>query len=240
MQLSRSKANPFANDNQGGPNVFLHLVGYTLLVLAFIDIANILIPPQFMDPAWELQAIGTLVERIPAPLIGFALIFYGGVAQRRKWEQWSLKPLAIVAIVWGICFLLMIPLGIADSLRIHQKNTLQLTADASLQAVRLNQLELEVNKAPETDLRQLAQRLRLELPSSGASDPNPLRAEVLAQIDQSRSRGKAQLKAMAKEQQQALIKKTVRWLLGALISGFSLIYMGYLMQKSLKFRGGRP
>ncbi len=45
------------------------LVGYGLLVLALFDLIHILIPLQLMNPMWEFQTVGALVERVPVPLL---------------------------------------------------------------------------------------------------------------------------------------------------------------------------
>lgn len=218
----------------------MHLVGYTLLLLALIDIAHILIPPQFMDPNWEFEAIGNLVERVPVPLIAFALVFYGGLERRNRWERWTLKPLAVVAILWGICFWLMVPLGLADSFRIHQQNIDQLEAAASRQLTNLDRLETTVKQADEADVAQLAGRFQLIDPSQEEAQFQTTREGVLDQIKKARTAVKTSLKEDSLVKQKEVVKKALKWLLGALISGSSLIYLGYLMQKAINSRKTRP
>ncbi|MDY7023338.1 MAG: HpsJ family protein, partial [Cyanobacteriota bacterium] len=46
-------------------------VGYGFLVLSFFDLIDILYPPDFMNPAWELQTMGQIVERLAVPLLAF-------------------------------------------------------------------------------------------------------------------------------------------------------------------------
>lgn len=53
----------------------LRFIGYGLLILTLFDVIYIIVPPLFMNPAWELQTLGTLVEHTPVPLIGIGLIF---------------------------------------------------------------------------------------------------------------------------------------------------------------------
>lgn len=65
----------------------LRWVGYGLLVLALMDVVDILLPPQLMNPAWEFQTIGALVERVPVPLLGLALVFFDGISSRKNWEN---------------------------------------------------------------------------------------------------------------------------------------------------------
>lgn len=54
----------------------LRLVGYGLLVMAIIDVFFLVIPPQLMNPLWEFQTVGAIVERIPVTLLGIVLIYY--------------------------------------------------------------------------------------------------------------------------------------------------------------------
>ncbi|MBW4450206.1 MAG: HpsJ family protein [Spirirestis rafaelensis WJT71-NPBG6] len=57
----------FAFSQQGSMSI-LRSLGYGLLLLAFFDIVEMFVPPNFMNPAWEFQTFGALVERVPVPL----------------------------------------------------------------------------------------------------------------------------------------------------------------------------
>ena len=41
---------------------FLALVGYVILGLIFFDYIHILIPPQLLNPNWEIQVIGRIIR----------------------------------------------------------------------------------------------------------------------------------------------------------------------------------
>ena len=83
----------FAFSQQGSMTI-VRVLGYGLLLLALFDIIEMFIPPNFMNPAWEFQTIGALVERVPVPLIGLVLVFFGERHSRTKWEIPILKLLA--------------------------------------------------------------------------------------------------------------------------------------------------
>jgi hypothetical protein len=72
----------FAYKMADSMNIF-RVLGYGLLLLALFDILEMFIPPGFMNPAWEFQTFGALVERVPVPLIGFVLVFYGEKYSRK-------------------------------------------------------------------------------------------------------------------------------------------------------------
>lgn len=94
-------------------------LGYGLLCLAFLDLAAILIPPRFMDPLWEFRSIGAIVERIPVPLIGFVMVFWGEQDYRRPGEKFILKGLTWITLLLALVLLALIPLCLVDSMRIH-------------------------------------------------------------------------------------------------------------------------
>lgn len=59
-------------------------VGYGLLILALFDVIEMFVPANFMNPNWEFQTFGALVERVAVPLIGFVFIFLAGLNEREK------------------------------------------------------------------------------------------------------------------------------------------------------------
>ena len=69
----------------------LRLVGYGLLVMAIIDLLFLLIPPQLMNPLWEFQTMGAIVERIPVTLLGIVLVYYGEKAIALPLKPYSSK-----------------------------------------------------------------------------------------------------------------------------------------------------
>lgn len=80
------------------------LVGYGLLVLALFDFIHILIPLRLMNPMWEFQTTGALVERVPVPLLGLMLVFYGETSSRKRWESNLLKFLSWASLLIGLLF----------------------------------------------------------------------------------------------------------------------------------------
>ncbi len=105
----------------------LRLAGYGLLLLSLFDYINIFTPPRFTNPVWEFQVMGEMVEKMPVPLIGFAFVFFGKDAYRKDLEEIAIKVLSWLALVLGIMFLLLIPLGVNNTLRIDNFNTEQST-----------------------------------------------------------------------------------------------------------------
>lgn len=87
----------------------LRLIGYGLLLLWLIDSLHILIPPQLMNPVWELQTIGTFIERVPVPLLGFIFVFWGEYSDRKLLEEFLLKILSWFALILAVIFYVSYP-----------------------------------------------------------------------------------------------------------------------------------
>ena len=214
---------PMAQPDNPTPSISLfRLVGYGLLLLALLDFAATVIPPRFTDPAWELQTIGTLVDRMPVPLLGFILVFYGKGEVRRKSETKLLGSLSWVALLVGVLLLLMIPLGISDFLRINKQTNTQIQEQSTQQITRLNQLEQQINQATGTQLQNFATRLNRQ---GSGQDPETLRKQLLSEANKAEATVRSQAKATQTSRRNSLLKNIVKWELGALISGILCIYI---------------
>ena len=104
------------------------LSGYALLLLSLFDLVEKLIPLQLMNPVWEFQTLGEIVERVPLPLLGLVLVFYGENYRRVRGEIYLLKFLSWLALLLGVAFWLLIPLGVSNTIRIERQNQEQIVA----------------------------------------------------------------------------------------------------------------
>lgn len=196
----------------------LRWVGYGLLVLSLFDTIAVLIPPDFLNPVWELQTIGALVERVPVPLLGLALIFWGEDYDRTNWEEIILKVLSWVTLLLAILCLLMLPLGLVNTLRINGQNSQQITAQSQQQLTQLQQVQDRLNKGSPEELKTLATELnRLGL-QVDAQKPEELKTQLLSRIPQAKQQLENQTKTVQSNQRLALFKNAIKWMLGALIS----------------------
>jgi hypothetical protein len=202
-------------------------VGYGLLISALFDLIGILIPPNFMNPVWELQTIGSIIEQTPMALIGNALAFLGGYYERSKWEIPTLRILSWSTFFAGLALFLFIPLGLIDTVRVDQQNSQQLTAQFNQSMAVIYQVKEELNK---TDTPAEAEVLLSRLSNAGLS-PEIKNAKQVAEVKdklityivQSENKLKAELKATQSSQRLSLLKSSVKWNLGAFVFGFLLI-----------------
>lgn len=206
----------------------LRLVGYGLLLLTLVDMLVILLPLQLLDPAWELETMGRLVERSPVPLIGLALVASGGSRFRQSLDRFCFKAVPAVAIGIGLIYCLMIPLGISDSLRLSKQHQ---TASATLsrQGTDIQNLERRLSEAPASEVAEWAQKFQPKL-AEGQAQAEAIKAGVLARLKSNQANLQAQLN-QASQQPAQLQKKTIKWLVGALIAGMSFLYIGNTIRK---------
>ncbi|NJM69892.1 MAG: hypothetical protein HC862_06500 [Scytonema sp. RU_4_4] len=205
----------FAFSQQGSLTI-VRLLGYGLLFLALFDIIEILIPPKFLNPAWEFQTIGTLVERVPVPLIGLVLVFFGELYSRTKWEIPILKVLSWLTLLFGILFFLIIPLGLVNTIRLNNQNVAQMQTVSTQQISQAEKLEQQVSKAsPE----QIDKFLKSQGRKIDGKNPEELKEQLLSDV----SKAKQQIKTQAQTTQSlrglGLIKVSAKWNLSAVVAG---------------------
>ncbi|MEL7034369.1 MAG: HpsJ family protein [Cyanobacteria bacterium J06592_8] len=205
----------------------LRWVGYTLLFLSLIDIIFLLIPPQFTNPVWEFQTMGGIIERVAVPLVGFALIFYGGHNLRAKWEGVLLKFLSIFALLFGIILLLLIPLGVFNTIRINNQSDEQIDTQVEQRMTQIQAVQERLDQAnTEAEMEDLLSRLSNQGRSPDIQSAQQLE-EVKSQLSNFVTRTEIQTKSQAEATRRnrriVLFKNSVKWNLGALISGVLFI-----------------
>ena len=128
------------------PIVLWRFVGYILLLFSLMDYVEIFVPTHFLDPVWEFQIMGQLVEHIWAPLIGLTFVF---IQQQyiSRFELQVLSFLSWLSLILGLLYLLMLPLGINDIISIYNSTNAQITHQAVQQKEEFSKLTQLLNKA---------------------------------------------------------------------------------------------
>lgn len=214
-------------------------VGYGLLILALFDVADILVPPQLMNPTWEFQAIGSLVERVPVPLLGLVFVFFDGANLRGKWEKPILRFLSWASLLVGILYLLLIPIAIGNAIRINNQNNVQVAAQVTQQSQQIQQVKGQLNQASGSDMNNLFDRLSAQGRANNLSGPEELRKQLSTEINQAEKQLQAQAATTRKGSLLSLLKRTGKWALGALISGVLFIRIGQGTRWARQRRGKR-
>ena len=209
--------------------LLIRLLGYGLLVLASIDYVYIVIPAHLTNPLWEFETIGALVEHAALPLLGLIFVFYrhkGYIVKREKKLLWFLSW---VSLLLGLLYLLMLPLGVADTWRIYHASNAQITAQLSQQSQEFQQIKGKLNEATtEEQLEQLVASLTPEGGSLQIKDPQAFKDKFLAQITESERKAQVQADTASITQSQELLKNSLKWNLGSLIAGVLFMWVWHL------------
>ncbi len=200
----------------------LRTVGYSLLLLSVLDWAAILIPLRLMDPAWEFQTIGALVERVPVPLLGLVFVFYGEMQQRSRSERLVLKSLSWLSLLLGLLYLALIPLAIVNTTRLNETSNTRLAGIYQQQMAQAEKIEQDLTQASPS---QIADFIQKQGGNVGELSPDEVQAKVLEELSAAKSKTKAQVETEKQNRWRSLLKNSIKWNLGALISGTSFFYL---------------
>lgn len=202
-------------------------VGYALLALFLFDLVDILVPPRLLDPVWEFQTIGALVERVPVPLIGFVMVFFGKRSRRGRGELLLLRLLSYTLILIGLAFLFLIPLGVVDSVRIDRQNRTEINAQVEEQVAQIQPVKAQLERAnTERELEALLNALVVEgNPPVIESQQQfqEVKDEMTSELVRTETVIRNQAQATQRQRRRSLLKNSVKWNLGALISGILFI-----------------
>ena len=206
----------------------LRLVGYGLLLMATVDIFFLLIPLQLMNPVWEFEIMGTIVERIPVTLLGIVLIFYGERSDRAPIETLLLKVSSWLSLFAAIFLLLMIPLSINNGFRIYHQQNAEVNAKFVNQKDAIRQYKEQLNSAnSKQEIQNVLQKQakqRIEIPNS--VNTQKLKTDILQKLEKNQSEIDNRVNSFKNQKKTSILKKCLRWNLGALISSilFFLIW----------------
>ena len=205
----------------------IRLVGYGLLVMAFIDLVIILIPLQLMNSAWEFQTIGTIIERIPLTLIGIVLVFYGERSERTPIETFILRWLSRLTLFLAILLVLTIPLNIVNGFRLYYQHNAKINAQVIPRVDAMEKFKGKVQAADSLEqiesILETKSQKNIVLPDS--LDAEKLKEDIIQKLQNNQDVLRSQVKATNKERSSFLLKKSVKWNLAALISSFIFFYI---------------
>ncbi len=204
-------------------HLLLPWLGYGLLVFALFNYIHILIPLGLTNPEWELLTIGALVEQAAIPLLGLSFIFYRRQGYINTWERMLMRCLSWVALLLGLFYLLLIPLGVADTWRLYQAVDAQITAQ-SQPTEQLQSLKEQLHQAKtEQQLKQVLVSVTPPAARAQIQYPQALKDKLLVTIGQAQQNLQLQTQGIAANQKLVLLKNSLKWNLGALLSGCLLI-----------------
>lgn len=202
----------------------VNLVGYAIVGLTLLDYLTLLIEPKFFNPIWGWETVGKLVETVWAPLLGFLLIFY-----RRNRDVIKAKELPLLsllswfALILGVIYFLISPILIGNAFRINRTQQAQSLAQIEQQKTEVQQYTQQLNRASNTQLNNLLQRYYPKAPQISSASSQEFKENLLKRIQQRQATVQKQLQTNFAREKRNLIKTTLKWLLGAIISGTAFV-----------------
>jgi preprotein translocase subunit SecF len=206
------------------------LIGYGLLLLALLDLLTTLLPLRLMNPLWQFETMGAIVERVAVPLLGLVLVFFGEEKFRSSFEQKFLKLLRWLCLLVGVLFFLLVPLGVVSTLQVKAVNDTQMKQQYSQQKARVERVEKQLNQIKDQDLENFIKSQGRTLDGQSSQQA---RAQFLAKINKDKNQLENQFKQAMSNRRLTLLKNSAKWNLGALVSGVLFIYIWLLTRWAL-------
>ncbi|MEL6581812.1 MAG: HpsJ family protein [Cyanobacteria bacterium J06621_12] len=207
----------------------LRVIGYGLISLWLLDILSVFHPLKPFDPMWGMQILGQLVERVGVLLIGLGLILTGDVQRRRKWELPLLKIIIRMILVTAIAYFCLIPLGIGNTVRIANLTKNQVTAEAQTEINRLTAYRPEIAASSNVaELQQFVNRFGDRPEGSNANTQSTLKdlkQQANSLLSSKTKEIRVQAELVSKQRNKSLIKRSLKWNIGAILSGFFLLLL---------------
>lgn len=205
----------------------LRFTGYALLVFSIVDYLVILVPPKLTDPNWEFQAISQMVDHVWSILLGLAFIFLFNETSVIKVRQIALlKFLSWLCLFIGIFYLLMLPLGVNNSLTIYRSINNQFINQQSQQQEQIQKItEALKNITSSEQLTQIAANLKITIEPQSNLSPQELKNKISQQIQTSAQTAINAANTAKREQTKSLIKASVKVNIGTVISGAYFIIL---------------
>ena len=198
----------------------LRLVGYGLLIMALVDFIFLLIPLKLMNPVWEFQTIGAIIERIPITLLGMVFVYYGERDDRAPIERFILRWLSRLSLVFSVLLLLMIPLSVTSSFRIYYQHNAQINARvvSQIDVIQDFQEKFKTANTSQQISAILAEQTQQPIDIPKSTNPQKLKTDIVNSLQKNENELRNRAKSLRSAKQAMLLKNCIKWNLGALIA----------------------
>ncbi len=203
----------------------LRFAGYGLLLLAFANFVDALVPPKFgQDATWEFSTLAKLVGTSPVPIIGLILIFYGESAARSAFGKNILKFLSWLSLLLSILYVVMLLIGISATIRINNDNTTKASFALSQQITQFTTAKENLKNTNDANLLKVAELLEKRSPNIKLNKTNPteLRTQIETEIVKNENEAKATVAESQNRASNQLKKQAAKSYFEAIVSAFVL------------------
>lgn len=204
--------------------LLVRFIGYGFLALSAVFLLDLAFPPQFTNPTWETSFVALVLERTPLSLLGLALVFWGGLEARHRWELPTLKILSWSTLAVCILYVLLIPMGFSAISRLSNQNQAQLNAQYQQQMSQLDEAQSRLSNATSQELDLLVAAFKQQDPTSTLTNPQDLKTKLTEEINVARQKADYIRVNTQRSQQEGLLKSTVKSAVLSLLSAFLFIY----------------
>jgi len=217
--------NPFAQlqfnvEDRQGFFIILNWLGYVLLFASAVDYLLIIYPPEWTDSDWQLQTSGEMVNHAWVLLMAIILMYLPTRRQIRRLELNFLSLFRWVALLMGLIFILLLPVGVMSARQVNRDVLEQLSSEKESQQEQLEALEQQVRteQIPQEQLQRLGEQLDVSQPNQ-----DNIRSALLEAIEQQKAQLEQQVSQTHNERFQELIQQLIRISIGAFLIGVFLI-----------------
>ncbi|MGK7905127.1 MAG: HpsJ family protein [Hormoscilla sp.] len=124
----------------------------------------------------------------------------------------------------GLLYLLLLPLGVGNSLRIHNSRNLQISAQLSQQLEQLAQAKSRIEQANSTaEIANIATSFNLQSPVPQIENPQEFKDSLISQVAEVERNVRTQAVAARENQKNALLKDSLKFNFGAILAGIAFI-----------------
>jgi len=196
----------------------LPLIGYGLLGFTLFAFIDIVIPTQLTNPYWEFRAQSRLVEMAPASLMGLMFIFFRQEGYIRRGEIFVLRCLSWTALVVGVLYLLLIPLGLVNSARLNEKTDTDIAYRLAKQNEQISNLKTQTEAASDDKVESFIAAIQSKSPNQKTPTPEQLRNNWKKEIAQAKETAQQNADEERSAKLTQLVKDSAKANIGAALA----------------------
>ncbi|MGD1922325.1 MAG: HpsJ family protein [Pleurocapsa sp.] len=203
----------------------INAIGYVILFLILLEYGFLVASSQIFQPSWAYNTAGQLIEQVWGLLLGFLLIFYRRDQDLIKPKEFKLLSfLSWFVLIVGISYFLVTPVIIGNAFRLHRGGKAQIVSQADLQNSQVQQYSQQLKQATPEQLNILLQEYQ-DAGNSDIASAQQLKPKLIDEAKQKQAKVKKELTSKFNRQTMTLVKTTVKWSIGAIVSGMCFVFV---------------
>lgn len=201
--------------------LIVSVLGYVIVSLSLVEYVYMLVPPQFLNPNWEMATAGKFVETVWILLLGLVMIFfrpYGVVIKNKELKLLSLLSKATLAGAL-ICFL-TVPLVGSNAIRLVRNSNARINAQIANQNSQIETALAQINDSSELQIEQILKSNNLWDAENQAEN---VKTQFTNIIQERKQDAVQQLKTSLKKERLRLFKTASKYFISAIAAGIAFL-----------------